>query len=512
MKENSPFHIQTSNSITAIDKKDWDSVFPQVPENYNFFRTIEETLCKQFKLSYISLYEEREIICVAPCFIIDYALDTTVEGPWKKLVDWLKHRIPKLFTIRVLVCGCPMSEGKIGLKYSDRPEILTALLDALSALAEDEKSSLIAFKDFPEEYLTLFKPFLKDGFHIMHNFPATEIDMHFSSFEEYLSSLGKATRKNIKRKFREVARRIKIDMEVTNKLQGAALDKVYELYLNTLNKSEVQFEILTKEFFRKICDYLPQETKYFPWRIDGELVAFDLCLSSHGILIDEYIGLDYRVAYQHHLYYVTVRDVFTWCLENNIRRFQGGTLNYDPKKRLDFKFIPQYIFVKHRHKFMNFVFGVLCKILKPENFDPVLKSMKKKPNLFFLKVFTLIFAADIAESVADLFFKKGVLLTGIDNVTVQNFIAFTLQLLGHPLLWFGIFFYFLNFLLWIVALSKVDLSVAFPIGSTTYVIVPILAMIFLHEKVIWTQWLGIVFIIIGIYFISQSKQETPGIP
>lgn len=508
MEKCSSFNIRVSNSITETNKNDWDALFPQIPENYNFFRTIEETLSQQFKLYYITIYEGAELVCAAPCFIMDYSLDTTVEGPLKKFLAWLQRKAPQLFMFRVLICGCPMAEGRIGLKNPSRCDLIKALLDQMRSLSKKESASLIAFKDFSEAYLTHFQSILREGFHTMRNYPATELDMRFRSFEEYLASLSRVTRKGIKKKLKQVEQKTKIELEVTNTVDGS-LDEVYALYLNTLNKSEVQFEKLTKEFFVKLSRNMPQETKYFLWRIDGKLAAFDLCLASCGILIDEYIGLDYKVAYQYHLYYVTFRDIFCWCLKNGIHTFQGGTLNYDPKKRLDFKFLPQYIFVKHKNIFMNFVFGILCKILKPENFDPVLKRMRNTKSSFFWKVFALIFLADTAEAVADLFFKRGTFVTGINNVTPQNFLRFTLGLLCTPHLWVGIFFYFFNFLLWIVALSKVDLSVAFPMGSTTFVIVPLLAMIFLHEKVVLTQWLGILCIIIGVFFLSKSTENKP---
>jgi drug/metabolite transporter (DMT)-like permease len=33
-------------------------------------------------------------------------------------------------------------------------------------------------------------------------------------------------------------------------------------------------------------------------------------------------------------------------------------------------------------------------------------------------------------------------------------------------------------------------------------------MIFLGERVIWSQWLGIILIIVGIFFVSQSKEQV----
>ncbi len=503
-----PFQIQIVDSITQINKSDWNAIFPSVPQNYNFFKTIEETLYEQFTSYYVIIYEKEEIVCIAPCFILDYSLDTTVEGILKKVTEWLKKKKPKLFTLKALVCGFPVSEGRIGLKESSRPEIVQTLVNALFAVGCEKKAHLIAFKDFSQESLNTLKLLPKNGFHRMESYPTTELAINFNSFDHYLTSLSKATRKSTRRKFKEIENLSPIKMEVVNILDKTRLEKVYQLYLNTLNKSEIQFEKLTREFFAKISQNMPGETRFFLWWIDEKLAAFDLCLVANGILSDEYIGLDYTVAYQYHLYHVTFRDIFNWCLQNNIRVFQGGTLNYDPKKHLDFKFNPSYVLVRHRNTLINAIFGIVCAFLKPENFDPVLKSMKKKPNRFLLKIFLLIFLADVAESIADLFFKKSTMTIGISNITLPNLFYFTSQLLTTHWLWIGVGVYLINFLLWIIALSKVDLSVAFPLGCTTYVIVPILSLIFLHEHVTLLQWLGIALIITGVFLVSKTTQQN----
>jgi drug/metabolite transporter (DMT)-like permease len=135
--------------------------------------------------------------------------------------------------------------------------------------------------------------------------------------------------------------------------------------------------------------------------------------------------------------------------------------------------------------------------------------MKKNKGALTLKIFFLIILTDVVESVAELFFKKGALATGMENVGLRNFSAFTLKILSVPSVWMGILFYAMNFFLWMAVLSRVDLSVAFPIGSATYIIVPILSMLFLHEKVFFLRWVGIILIIMGVYYISKSTKVAP---
>ncbi|MDD5730357.1 MAG: GNAT family N-acetyltransferase [Candidatus Omnitrophica bacterium] len=377
MKNGSNLTVKIFASIADIDKNEWDDIFPDIAESYGFFKTIDESLSRQFKSYYILIYENSRIECAAPCFIMDYPLETTVEGPLKKILTRLKNIAPRLFTLRILICGCQAAEGKIGIREPGRKDIALTLVNEMYKLALKEKAHLIAFKDFDEKFTGFFGPLSKIGFHKVQGYPSVELDVRFNSFEEYLDSLSKPTRKSLRKKFKQLEEKAKIDMEITSDISGL-LDEAHTLYLNTLNKSEVQFERLTKDFFKNISKNMPAETKYFLWRINGKLVAFDLCLVKGDMLVDEYIGLDYEVAYEYSLYYVSFRDIVSWCIQNGIHKYESGALNYDPKKRLDFKFIPEYIYFKHRNFFLNFLFGMLSSLLKPENYDPVLKAMQEE--------------------------------------------------------------------------------------------------------------------------------------
>jgi len=167
-------------------------------------------------------------------------------------------------------------------------------------------------------------------------------------------------------------------MEVRADL-GDLLDEAYGLYRQNLDRAYMRFEEMPKEFFADISKNMPREAKYFIWRADGKLVAFSLCVVSGDTLEAHYLGFDYTVAHLYHLYFIAFRDKINWCLKNGIRKYHTGALNYDPKKRLDFKFITEYLYVKHRNKIANFFFSFLIAILKPEKHDPVLRSLKKNP-------------------------------------------------------------------------------------------------------------------------------------
>ena len=357
-----------------ITRSQWYQLFPPIVESYDFFRTLDQTTTEQFKNYYITIYENDQMVCIAPCFLMDYPLETTIEGPLRKIIEKIKKIFPRFLSIRALICGASACEGRIGLKSDQPATIIKELIHAMFLLAQSQKASLIAFKDFPRASQSCLAPIASFAFHEVQAYPAAELTIHFKSFDEYFSSLSRATRKDLKRKFAKVAD-VAITMETRNAL-GDELDAAYALYTNTLGKSDVQFEIMPKTFFQNISINMPDEAKYFLWRIDGKLVAFNLCLVKNGILVDAYIGLDYAIAHQYHLYYLTFRDIVIWCIENKISVYEAGALNYDPKKRLDFKFIPQYIYARHVNPVLNFFFGAICTIIKPENYDPIFKALK----------------------------------------------------------------------------------------------------------------------------------------
>lgn len=136
--------------------------------------------------------------------------------------------------------------------------------------------------------------------------------------------------------------------------------------------------------------------------------------------------------------------------------------------------------------------------------------MKSLSGIFLLKVIALVILKDTIESFGDLFFKMGTLSTGINNVVFSNFLEFAARITSNPWLWIGIIFYLANFFLWIALLSRVDLSVAFPLSSLTYIIVPLLAIVFLRENVHLVRWAGIIFIIIGVTLAGRSAGDDGG--
>ena len=362
--------------MEEISPAEWNRVFPDVLESRSFFKTLDESGFEQFSFYYILVYEGDTPVGAATCFRMDYPLDTTAGGQLKNVFSAVKKFSPHAFDLKVLICGLPMGQGRIGVVGENSERIVHALVEAMERIAREEKVAIIAFKDFGSEQAPLLDPLRQRGFHKFESLPSTKLDIRFANFEEYLKTLSKATRYDLRRKFKKVENLTQVDLEVTHGPDGT-LDQVYRLYLQTKAKSDTQFENLPKEFFSHLSKNMPGKVKYFFWRIDQQLVAFAVSLVSGDLFLDYYIGLDYSVAYDYHLYFLRFRDMMNWCIENKIKRYEMGNTSYEPKKRLGFELVPFFVYFKHRHPLINPFFKILAVLLKPQNFDEDLKKMKR---------------------------------------------------------------------------------------------------------------------------------------
>ncbi|MDQ1235816.1 drug/metabolite transporter (DMT)-like permease [Paenibacillus sp. SORGH_AS306] len=97
------------------------------------------------------------------------------------------------------------------------------------------------------------------------------------------------------------------------------------------------------------------------------------------------------------------------------------------------------------------------------------------------------------------FFKLG--LEKIGGVTL----ATAWKALFSPTIIIGLFLYVVATLIWFVVLSRLPLSIAYPIQSLAYVLGIFLAVLMFHESVSPMKWIGAIIIVIGVLFIAVDK-------
>ena len=94
----------------------------------------------------------------------------------------------------------------------------------------------------------------------------------------------------------------------------------------------------------------------------------------------------------------------------------------------------------------------------------------------------------------------GTLSWGLSSDTLLQWLGVFLN--GYVVVGLGL--YFLSLILWLWALARVDVSVAYPLMSLGYIITCAAGILFFNEPFSWTKILGVLIIILGVYLVSNN--------
>ena len=277
--------------------------------------------------------------------------------------------------------GNAAGEGHLaGCDPSDEEWVANALAIALKNYAKSSKASLVVFKDFPARYRKPLRNFSGYGYTRVPSMPMTELQLRYRDFEEYLSTLGASTRKDLRRKFRKTATAAPINLEVVTDLTPY-VDELYPLYLQVHERSPLKFERLTKEYLSQLGQRMPDRARFFIWRQNGKAIAFSVTLVHGDKIYDDYLGLDYQVALDLHLYFHTFRDIVSWSLQQGLKIYRSSPLNYHPKLHLGCDLFPLDLYVTHTAAWLNPVIRQALRFLEPTRYDAVLKRFRNANEL-----------------------------------------------------------------------------------------------------------------------------------
>jgi undecaprenyl phosphate-alpha-L-ara4N flippase subunit ArnF len=117
-------------------------------------------------------------------------------------------------------------------------------------------------------------------------------------------------------------------------------------------------------------------------------------------------------------------------------------------------------------------------------------------------------ASILLSSLAQLCMKAGMLLLAAH--TTNGWPGWTALLDLPAILWvgFGLACYGTSLLFWMSAIARLELSLAYPMLSLSYVLVYVVAVNWplLHEHASWVRTLGIVVVVLGVILIARSDK------
>lgn len=372
--------VATRAEVEEIDV--WARAFAGERKDRRYYEIVEDTLAG-FEYGYFVLEDAAGAVeAVQPFFSADVDPLMTASAPIRHAIASLRRLFPDAFRMRALMVGCAAGEGHLaGASREQATRLATCLHEALLPYARQTGVQLVVLKEFPVGYREALSCFSENGYTRIPSLPMTRLNIAYSSFDEFMrSALSRATRKNLRRKFRKGASGAPITMELVTDVD-AVVDEIYPLYLNVYARSRLRFEKLTREYLCRLAREMPDRARFFVWRQSSRPVAFSLCMTDGDTIYDEYLGLDYSVALDLHLYFWTLRDVVQWAIEHGYSWYVSTALNYDPKRRLGCELVPLDLYVAHTARLGNWILRRALPLLDPTKRDATLRSFPDYPEL-----------------------------------------------------------------------------------------------------------------------------------
>lgn len=118
-----------------------------------------------------------------------------------------------------------------------------------------------------------------------------------------------------------------------------------------------------------------------------------------------------------------------------------------------------------------------------------------------VNIFLLIISIGLAI-VGQLLMKKGMIIFG--TFPVSQLHLKVIPMILNPYVFFGLAVFGVSAIFWLVVLSRLDLSLVYPLVSIGYILVALLSAVLFKENVTLIRWLGIITICGGVFLISRS--------
>ena len=304
------------------------------PEGGAFYRAYGRARVPGFELGCFIVKREGRTVTTAPFFIMKLSLSTMMsQGILKKLLGNI--------ALKVVFVGHPSAD--IGhIQGEQSAEVLELINSELRKLAP-----LVSYKGFDGSL-----PVKK--FNKVIGLPVPVLDVP----PDYWARLKHKVRTDLKRKLKVSAG---LRLLETDGLPDEHLQRVHELYRQTCDNADIQFEQLNAEYFRESAS-LSKYIFYF----EGDLmVGFHQLLCSEKIMYCKYIGMDYTRSRQYKLYFALMLEAINICIRDGIRQIDFGVTSYAFKRHVGSDLHQTFNYFQHRNACANAILKRISFLLEP---------------------------------------------------------------------------------------------------------------------------------------------------
>jgi multidrug transporter EmrE-like cation transporter len=118
--------------------------------------------------------------------------------------------------------------------------------------------------------------------------------------------------------------------------------------------------------------------------------------------------------------------------------------------------------------------------------------------------FSLLMLGVLLNAAAQLLLKAGTNRVGEFAFSLDNVVPIGAKLVANPPILAGLACYVVSVVVWILGLSRVPVSIAYPMLSVGYIVNAFAAWMLFGESITAQKLVGIGFIVVGVYLVAKS--------
>jgi predicted N-acyltransferase len=319
--------IEITDTIKNVDERAWNAlVGPEyIERSHAWYRAVEDSGMR--RMHYILLKENNTLTAAACCF------------PYKE-----KKYIEVLF----LEVRSPL--GASAAFFSKTPEQAGMLLKGLEYVRKKENGKGISILELKKRECTSLKNQLKDftEFPIEGN---TYIDVHFTDFEDYLSSLDAETRRSIRKTLNRAEKRWNIKVLFTNEF--SRWKKVaHRLQGYTCQQHNNYRTHLTEAFYDAVEKHLKENAELILFFKDDIPLVCGLSLYTSEVSLHKAAGIDPQYR-EYQAYFLLYYEGIKRAIERKQKRIYFGPSTYAFKEKIGCTREELFGLVKMRNPLMD---------------------------------------------------------------------------------------------------------------------------------------------------------------
>jgi hypothetical protein len=371
-------------SESQISAELWNACFPPPIEGRWWYHTIENSLKHQFTFSYGVMFEGTKPIGIAPIFFMNVPLSLALPSWLRSLVKYFEKIFPSILCPRTLFVGSPgADEGSVGLLPGvNQRRALLCLQQSLVVEARRLRASMIIWKDFPESYDNTLNWLAREQkmFRLI-SFPGSVVKLPTKRKEDYFGALKSSRRNKLKKKIRLSMKKVDVEIDEVKEPDKATMDRIFDLYLQTVERASVTFEILKPRFFEVISTVPGSYFIIMRERRTREMIAFMLCINIEGRIFNKYIGIDYGRPRDWFLYFRLWDVAVDRALLRGASSIQSGQMSYEAKIEMGHIIIPLTNYCQHQNNLLHGIYRAIAKRITWQTLDDQLaRFLKAHPD------------------------------------------------------------------------------------------------------------------------------------